>query len=246
MISQELETSLHLAFVAARQQRHEFITVEHLLLCMLDNPSARAVILACSTKKDNATVIDNLRKDLETLIKKDTPVTAGTHEVDTLPTLGFQRVCQRAIMHVDSSHYVSKITQKKEVTGANILVALFGERDSFAVHFLHQQSISRLDVVNHVVHGIRRDGKPEIELEKSLIMCQTKIEMSAFQFFMKLKDGEADPRFVKLTKKFKALMKKEGLDFKPGSEITPSSFLSSDKVALLSSREKSKFTLHKK
>jgi ATP-dependent Clp protease ATP-binding subunit ClpA len=150
MIAQELEVSLHMAFVEARQQRHEFITVEHLLLALLDNPSAAEVLRACSAN------IDDLRKSLTTFIKDNTPQVAGTDEVDTQPTLGFQRVIQRAIMHVQSTG-----NGKKEVTGANVLVAIFGEKDSHAVYYLHQQGVTRLDVVNFIAHGIRKSDPPE-------------------------------------------------------------------------------------
>jgi len=150
MIAQELEVSLHMAFVEARQQRHEFITVEHLLLALLDNPSAAEVLRACSAN------IDDLRKSLANFIKDNTPQVAGTEEVDTQPTLGFQRVIQRAIMHVQSTG-----NGKKEVTGANVLVAIFGEKDSHAVYYLHQQGVTRLDVVNFIAHGIKKSDPPE-------------------------------------------------------------------------------------
>ena len=150
MIAQELEVSLHMAFVEARQQRHEFITVEHLLLALLDNPSAAEVLRACSAN------IDDLRKSLTLFIKDNTPQVAGSEEVDTQPTLGFQRVIQRAIMHVQSTG-----NGKKEVTGANVLVAIFGEKDSHAVYYLHQQGVTRLDVVNFIAHGIRKSDPPE-------------------------------------------------------------------------------------
>ncbi len=150
MIAQELEVSLHMAFVEARQQRHEFITVEHLLLALLDNPSAAEVLRACSAN------IDDLRKSLTNFIKDNTPQVAGTEEVDTQPTLGFQRVIQRAIMHVQSTG-----NGKKEVTGANVLVAIFGEKDSHAVYYLHQQGVTRLDVVNFIAHGIRKNEPQE-------------------------------------------------------------------------------------
>ncbi len=150
MIAQELEVSLHMAFVEARQQRHEFITVEHLLLALLDNPSAAEVLRACSAH------MDDLRKSLTTFIKDNTPQVAGTEEVDTQPTLGFQRVIQRAIMHVQSTG-----NGKKEVTGANVLVAIFGEKDSHAVYYLHQQGVTRLDVVNFIAHGIKKTDPPE-------------------------------------------------------------------------------------
>ena len=150
MIAQELEVSLHMAFVEARQQRHEFITVEHLLLALLDNPSASEVLKACSAN------IDELRKSLTQFIGDNTPQVAGTDDVDTQPTLGFQRVIQRAIMHVQSTG-----SGKKEVTGANVLVAIFGEKDSHAVYYLHQQGVTRLDVVNFIAHGIRKGEPPE-------------------------------------------------------------------------------------
>ena len=150
MIAQELEVSLHMAFVEARQQRHEFITVEHLLLALLDNPSAAEVLRACSAN------IDDLRKSLATFIKDNTPQVAGTDDVDTQPTLGFQRVIQRAIMHVQSTG-----SGKKEVTGANVLVAIFGEKDSHAVYYLHQQGVTRLDVVNFIAHGIKKSDPPD-------------------------------------------------------------------------------------
>jgi ATP-dependent Clp protease ATP-binding subunit ClpA len=150
MIAQELEVSLHMAFVEARQQRHEFITVEHLLLALLDNPSAAEVLRACAAN------IDDLRKSLTNFIKDNTPQVAGTDEVDTQPTLGFQRVIQRAIMHVQSTG-----SGKKEVTGANVLVAIFGEKDSHAVYYLHQQGVTRLDVVNFIAHGIKKIDQPD-------------------------------------------------------------------------------------
>lgn len=143
MIAQELEVSLHMAFMEARQKRHEFITVEHLLLALLDNPSAADVLRACAAN------IDELRQKLTDFIDKHTPKVAGDGEADTQPTLGFQRVIQRAILHVQSSG-------KKEVTGANVLVAIFGEKDSHALHFLTQQGITRLDVVNYISHGITK------------------------------------------------------------------------------------------
>ena len=163
MIAQELEVSLHMAFVEARQKRHEFITVEHLLLALLDNPSAAEVLRACAAK------VEDLRKQLADFIAQHTPIVAGNEEVDTQPTLGFQRVIQRAILHVQSSG-------KKEVTGANVLVAIYGEKDSHAVYFLHQQGVSRLDVVNFISHGIsklpqsgqsKEEGEAETEQESS-------------------------------------------------------------------------------
>ncbi|MFA9440475.1 ATP-dependent Clp protease ATP-binding subunit ClpA [Uliginosibacterium sp. sgz301328] len=143
MIAQELEVSLHMAFVEARQKRHEFITVEHLLLALLDNPSAAEVLRACAVN------IEELRRELNNFIAEHTPTVSGSDDIDTQPTLGFQRVIQRAILHVQSSG-------KKEVTGANVLVAIFGEKDSHAVYFLQRQGITRLDVVNFIAHGITK------------------------------------------------------------------------------------------
>ncbi|GAA5783772.1 ATP-dependent Clp protease ATP-binding subunit ClpA [Chitiniphilus shinanonensis] len=143
MIAQELEVSLHMAFMEARQKRHEYITVEHLLLALLDNPSAAEVLRACGAN------MDELRRSLGDFVTEHTPVVSGSGEVETQPTIGFQRVIQRAILHVQSSG-------KKEVTGANVLVAIFGEKDSHAVYFLHQQGITRLDVVNFISHGIAK------------------------------------------------------------------------------------------
>ena len=156
MIAQELEVSLHMAFMEARQKRHEFITVEHLLLAMLDNPSAAEVLRACAAN------VEELRKLLTDFINEHTPVVSG-EDVDTQPTLGFQRVIQRAILHVQSSG-------KKEVTGANVLVTIFGEKDSHAVYFLHQKGVTRLDVVNFISHGITKvpqtaPAKPQPESE---------------------------------------------------------------------------------
>ncbi|MHB1216275.1 MAG: ATP-dependent Clp protease ATP-binding subunit ClpA [Thiobacillus sp.] len=148
MIAQELEVTLHMAFMDARQKRHEFISVEHLLMAMLDNPSAVEVLRACGAN------IDAMREQLDTFIEEHTPRVIGEGEVDTQPTLGFQRVIQRAILHVQSSG-------KKEVTGANVLVAVFGEKDSHAVYFLTQQGVTRLDIVNFISHGITKTPQGE-------------------------------------------------------------------------------------
>ncbi len=167
MIAQELEVSLHMAFMDARQKRHELITVEHLLLAMLDNPSASDVLKSCGAN------IEKLRIDLSDHIEEHTPIVDGSDEVDTQPTLGFQRVIQRAMLHVQSSG-------KKEVTGANVLVAIFGEKDSHAVYFLHQEGVARLDIVNFIAHGISKvaesnenegianEAEPEIKSNKGL------------------------------------------------------------------------------
>lgn len=152
MISQELEVSLHMAFVEARSARHEFITVEHLLLALLDNAAAIEVLKACASD------MDDLRNNLRKFVTDNTPVIPEGGEVDTQPTLGFQRVIQRAIMHVSAGG-----TSKKPVTGANVLVAIFGEKDSHAVYYLQQQGISRLDVVNFLSHGITKNQQAETQ-----------------------------------------------------------------------------------
>jgi len=195
MIAQELEVSLHMAFVEARQQRHEFITVEHLLLALLDNPSAAEVLRACSAN------IEDLRKSLTHFIKDNTPQVAGTDDVDTQPTLGFQRVIQRAIMHVQSTG-----NGKKEVTGANVLVAIFGEKDSHAVYYLHQQGVTRLDVVNFIAHGIRKSDQPEAPKPDSAAENeeqssgegkgndkQSPLEQFTLNLNQAAKDGKIDP-----------------------------------------------------
>ncbi len=150
MIAQELEVSLHMAFVEARQKQHEFITVEHLLLAMLDNPSAAEVLKACGVD------LDELRGVLTDFISEHTPRLSPHSDADTQPTQGFQRVIQRAILHVQSSG-------KKEVTGANVLVAIFGEKESHAVYFLNQRGVTRLDVVNYIAHGITKNPQQKQE-----------------------------------------------------------------------------------
>jgi ATP-dependent Clp protease ATP-binding subunit ClpA len=170
MIAQELEVSLHMAFVEARQKRHEFITVEHLLLALLDNPSAAEVLRACAAD------IEGLRKELLTFINEHTPTVAGNDEIDTQPTLGFQRVIQRAILHVQSSG-------KKEVTGANVLVAIFGEKDSHAVFFLQRQNVSRLDVVNFISHGITKTPQAKGKEEQAEAEVESQEKGGALESF---------------------------------------------------------------
>jgi len=145
MFSKDLEFSIGQCYKQAREARHEFMTVEHLLLALLENPSAVAVLRACAAD------MGRLATDLRGIISETVPVLAGDDARDTQPTLGFQRVLQRAVYHVQSSG-------KKEVTGANVLVAVFGEKDSHAVYFLNQQEVTRLDVVNYISHGIAKLG----------------------------------------------------------------------------------------
>jgi ATP-dependent Clp protease ATP-binding subunit ClpA len=185
MIAQELEVSLHMAFMDARQKRHELITVEHLLLAMLDNPSASEVLNSCGAN------LDKLREDVVGHIEEHTPKVGGKDDVDTQPTLGFQRVIQRAMLHVQSSG-------KKEVTGANVLVAIFGEKDSHAVYFLHQQGIARLDVVNFIAHGIAKTTENnQKEQAQETTGAETKtskgIETYAVNLNKLVSEGKIDP-----------------------------------------------------
>jgi ATP-dependent Clp protease ATP-binding subunit ClpA len=151
MLSKDLELTLNSAFKEARAKRHEFMTVEHLLLALLDNHAAADVLSACAAD------IPQLRRDLIEFIDSTTPlISVGDDDRETQPTLGFQRVLQRAVFHVQSSG-------KKEVTGANVLVAIFSEQESQAVYFLKQQSISRIDVVNFIAHGISKVQSDDAE-----------------------------------------------------------------------------------
>ncbi len=143
MFSKDLEHSIGQCYKRAREARHEFMTVEHLMLALLDNPSAESVLKAVGAD------FPRLRQELEEAIEVSVNKLAEDDGRDTQPTLGFQRVLQRAVYHVQSSG-------KKEVTGANVLVAIFGEKDSHAVYFLNQQDVHRLDVVNYISHGIAR------------------------------------------------------------------------------------------
>ncbi len=143
MLNKELEFTLNQAFKDAKERRHEFMTVDHLLLALLDNPTAAAVLRACGAD------IERLRKQVREFVDNTTPLVPEGDDREIQPTLGFQRVLQRAVFHVQSSG-------KNEVTGANVLVAIFNEQDSQAIFFLGQQKISRLDVVNYISHGISK------------------------------------------------------------------------------------------
>ncbi|MCW5585564.1 MAG: AAA family ATPase, partial [Chromatiales bacterium] len=143
MLSKELEFTLNQAFKSAREKQHEFMTIEHLLLALLDNPAAAQVLRACGAD------IEGLRRDIGGFLEETTPLIMDEESRETQPTLGFQRVLQRAVFHVQSS-------EKKEVTGANVLVAIFSEQESQAVYFLDRQNITRLDIVNYISHGISK------------------------------------------------------------------------------------------
>jgi ATP-dependent Clp protease ATP-binding subunit ClpA len=145
MLSRDLEVTLNLAFKDARVKRHELMSVEHLLLALIDNEAAAEVLRACGAE------IEKLRKELVEFLDATTPlIPKDETERETQPTLGFQRVLQRAVFHVQSSG-------RKEVTGASVLVAIFSEQESHAVYILKQQDISRIDVVNFISHGTSRN-----------------------------------------------------------------------------------------
>lgn len=190
MLSKELEFTLNLAFKEAREKRHEFMTVEHLLLSLLDNPSAVGVLRACGSD------IERLRVELSAFIDETTPlIPLEDHDRETQPTLGFQRVLQRAVFHVQSSG-------KSEVTGANVLAAIFSEQESQAVYFLKKENISRLDVVNYIAHGISKVPDEEdlgdlhqhdedMSIEDS--GSQSPLEAYAINLNVRAKTGYIDP-----------------------------------------------------
>ena len=158
MLSTELEFCLNEAFQRARDHRHEFMTVEHLLLALLDIPAVHEILRSCDSN------IPELRRQLTDCIDEQTPLLAAEDDTEVQPTLGFQRVLQRAVFHVQSSG-------KKEVTGSNVLVAIFSEKQSQAVYFLSLQDISRLDVINYISHGLPQvtadvgEDNSEVQLE---------------------------------------------------------------------------------
>ena len=151
MLSSELESSLNSAIQNARKARHQYITVEHLLAALLDNPPAAKAIQACGAE------VRGLREKLEEFLDEYVPVLSEEEDIDPQPALGFQRVIQRAILHVQSSG-------KREVTGTNVLIAMFAEKDSHAVYFLGEEGVSRFDIVNYVSHGIAHKGDMPREL----------------------------------------------------------------------------------
>lgn len=191
MLSRELEITLNKAFKVANDKRHEFITVEHLLLALLDNDSASMVLKSCGAD------IQALRTDLDEFIESTTPVIPADHiDQETQPTLGFQRVLQRAVFHVQSSG-------KKEVQGANVIVAIFSEQESQAVYFLRVQNISRIDVVNYISHGISKlvdQGDPgtsgeihQDEIGKDDESAKSLLEQFALNLNTQAKHGYIDP-----------------------------------------------------
>ncbi|HFE38645.1 MAG TPA: ATP-dependent Clp protease ATP-binding subunit ClpA [Gammaproteobacteria bacterium] len=189
MISKELEQTLNSAFKDARDKKHEFVTVEHLLLALLDNPAASSVLRACGAD------IEQLKTEIAGFVDETTPQLVSDDERETQPTLGFQRVLQRAVFQVQSSG-------KKEVTGANVLVAIFSEQESQAVYFLNKQNITRLDVVNYISHGISKvhgeedAGNSAAAVEDDLGVEQTSkspLENYTINLNQLARDGKIDP-----------------------------------------------------
>lgn len=188
MFSKDLEFTIGQCYKQARESRHEFMTVEHLLLALLENPSAAGVLRVCGADMGKLSV------DLRDVIAESVPVLPAEDSRDTQPTLGFQRVLQRAVYHVQSSG-------RKEVTGANVLVAIFGEKDSHAVYFLNQQEITRLDVVNYISHGVAKIGqdapKPDAEAPKEGEAIEEKAANPLAEFASDLNEqarqGRIDP-----------------------------------------------------
>ncbi|MDH5614788.1 MAG: AAA family ATPase, partial [Gammaproteobacteria bacterium] len=190
MLSKDLEFTLNIAFKEAREKQHEFMTVEHLLLALLDNRDALTVLRACGAD------IEKLKKELNSFLEETTPLISQTDSRETQPTLGFQRVLQRAVFQVQSSG-------KKEVTGANVLVAIFSEQESQAVYFLNRQNVTRLDIVNYISHGISKvpghddeigDMPPADEDESvSEAPAKSPLETFATNLNVKAKQGKIDP-----------------------------------------------------
>jgi ATP-dependent Clp protease ATP-binding subunit ClpA len=188
MLSHELEVSLNLAFKEAREQRHEFMTVEHLLLALIDNPASNSALKACGAN------LEELKREINEFLTETTPLLPEGDEREIQPTLGFQRVLQRAVFQVQSSG-------NKEVTGANVLVAIFSEQESQAVYFLNKQNIERLDVVNYIAHGISKieDGDAESlspqseEEQEAETTHKTPLESYATNLNQLAMQGKIDP-----------------------------------------------------
>jgi ATP-dependent Clp protease ATP-binding subunit ClpA len=190
MLNKELEFTLNLAFKEAKEKRHEFMTVEHLLLSLLDNPAAGNVLQACDAN------IEALRRDLIEFIDETTPrIPEEELDRETQPTLGFQRVLQRAVFHVQSAG-------KTEVTGANVLAAIFSEQESQAVYFLRRENITRLDVINYISHGVSKYQNNDMndhmnssmdEEMMSSDMSESPLESYCTNLNRRAKQGKIDP-----------------------------------------------------
>ncbi len=191
MLNKELEFTLNLAFKEAKEKRHEFMTVEHLLLSLLDNPAAGNVLQACDAN------IDSLRHDLIEFIDETTPkIPESEVDRETQPTLGFQRVLQRAVFHVQSAG-------KTEVSGANVLAAIFSEQESQAVYFLRRENITRLDVINYISHGVSKyqnndphDGMNSSSMDEDMAMSEgneSPLESYCMNLNTRARLGKIDP-----------------------------------------------------
>ena len=191
MLNKELETSLNGAFARARDKRHEFMTVEHLLLALLDNEAARETLKACQAD------IDVLKSELDTFIDQTTPLIPDNDETrETQPTLSFQRVLQRAVFHVQSSG-------RNEVSGANVLVAIFSEQESHAAYLLKKHDVSRLDIVNYISHGISKASNSSDDDSSSDVFgsdtpaedvpAEERLESFATNLNVVAKQGHIDP-----------------------------------------------------
>ncbi len=188
MLSSELEYCLNEAFQSARDKRHEFITVEHLLLALLDSPEVVEILKACGAG------ISRLRQDLDQFIDESVPLLRDDDETDVQPTLGFQRVLQRAVLHVQSSG-------KKEVSTTNVLVAIFSEKQSQATYLLNLQDVARLDVVNYISHGIAKahdgeadaDDRETVEGEKEGSEDASPLDRFATNLNAQAQEGLIDP-----------------------------------------------------
>ncbi|MBD2804378.1 ATP-dependent Clp protease ATP-binding subunit ClpA [Xenorhabdus sp. ZM] len=186
MLNQELELSLNIAFAKARDNRHEFMTVEHLLLALLSNTSAREALEAC--KVDLAM----LRQELESFISQTTPLLSEDDDRDTQPTLSFQRVLQRAVFHVQSSG-------RSEVSGANVLVAIFSEQESQAAYLLRKHDVSRLDIVNFISHGTRKDEMDNDShsslnpVQEEQVISEDRLENFTINLNQLAQKGQIDP-----------------------------------------------------
>lgn len=190
MLNKDLELTLNAAFREARSRRHEFMTVEHLLLALIDNPSASEALDACGVD------MDTLKRELSEFIDETTPVIPDLEEDrETQPTLGFQRVLQRAVFHVQSSG-------RSEVTGVNVLVAIFSEQESQAVYLLKKADVSRLDIVNFISHGIskieddhERDDHEEMQDDSGEMQQEekTKLENFTSNLNIQAESGRIDP-----------------------------------------------------
>ncbi len=183
MIAQELEVSLHMTLVDARQKRYEFVTAEHLLLALLDNPSASAALRACRIN------VEEVRTELEAFVEAHTPRLQENDETETQPAPSFQRVLQRAVLQVQSAG-------QKEVTGAHVLVALFGEKDTHALHFLKKRGLTRLDLVNYIAHGLGSEPEPAAEENsesEEAAAGDTALSAYATDLTQRARDGKLDP-----------------------------------------------------